>query len=158
MNTLTLCFLLAPEQICLAMKKRGFGSGYWNGYGGKCKPGEGLLETAAREVHEEARVVVNPRELERVGLFDFIYEDEGLMRVHAFVARTWEGEPQETAEMRPAWFSFTDIPYEKMWEDDQHWLPRVLAGEKLRGWVWFDESGFKIREMEWQPLGEGGQE
>jgi hypothetical protein len=25
-----------------------------------------------------------------------------------------------------------DIPYEQMWDDDLYWLPRVLAGERVR--------------------------
>jgi hypothetical protein len=31
--------------------------------------------------------------------------------------------------MRPQWFTFTDIPYDQMWEDDRIWLPMVLNGQ-----------------------------
>jgi len=36
------------------MKKRGFGEGKWNGFGGKNKAKETIIETALRELHEEA--------------------------------------------------------------------------------------------------------
>jgi hypothetical protein len=36
------------------------------------------------------------------------------------------------------------IPYERMWADDAHWMPRLLAGEKFRGWFEFAED-----RMEW---------
>ncbi|MEK7504190.1 MAG: hypothetical protein AAB550_01680 [Patescibacteria group bacterium] len=35
MKQATLCFLVKDNQILLAMKKRGFGVGKWNGVGGK---------------------------------------------------------------------------------------------------------------------------
>jgi hypothetical protein len=36
-----LCLFRKDGQILLAMKKRGFGAGKWNGYGGKVQPDEG---------------------------------------------------------------------------------------------------------------------
>lgn len=65
---------------------------------------------------------------------------------------TWEGEPVETEEMRPQWFDHTEIPFEKMWTDDEYWLPRALKGEKFRGKVWFQEDGTRIEKMEWVPI------
>ena len=32
--------------ICLAMKKRGFGMGRWNGSGGKCNIGESIEDSS----------------------------------------------------------------------------------------------------------------
>ena len=32
---LTLLFVLEPSRVLLGMKKRGFGMGRWNGFGGK---------------------------------------------------------------------------------------------------------------------------
>ena len=54
--------------------------------------------------------------------------------------------------MRPEWYGFSDIPYEHMWADDPHWLPRVLRGERLVGKVWFNEDGKTIKEMEWNQV------
>lgn len=152
MKTLTLGFLVRDGAICLAMKKRGFGVGKWNGFGGKLEPGEMLVDAMVRELEEECDVRANVHDLELVAEFDFIYVDQGTMNVHAFLIRDWEGEPVETEEMRPQWFTHGEVPYADMWADDEHWLPRVLAGERLRGKVWFNEDGHTIREMEWPTL------
>ena len=53
MKHVTLLFLLTDDQILLAMKKRGFGMGRWNGVGGKIEPGETIEEATARECREE---------------------------------------------------------------------------------------------------------
>jgi 8-oxo-dGTP pyrophosphatase MutT (NUDIX family) len=44
MRDKTLLFLHKPDEqkILLAMKKRGFGEGKWNGVGGKREPGESI--------------------------------------------------------------------------------------------------------------------
>jgi 8-oxo-dGTP diphosphatase len=31
-----------------------------------------------------------------------------------------------------------DVPYDRMWEDDRHWLPQVLAGASFDAWFDFD--------------------
>lgn len=48
----------AKDQILLGMKKRGFGMGKWNGFGGKVEPGETIEEGALREMAEESGVCV----------------------------------------------------------------------------------------------------
>ena len=153
-KVLTLAFLLKEGEICLAMKKRGFGEGNWNGFGGKIEEGETVTRAAVREVKEESGVRVNERDLEEVALIDFHFTDGKRLEVHTYFIRAWEGEPTETEEMKPEWFRFEDIPYDAMWADDPHWLPRVLHGEKLRGVVHFNADGKSIDEMEWKPLRE----
>ncbi len=44
----TLLFVLRPGQVLLGMKKRGFGKGRWNGFGGKVHKGESIEEAAIR--------------------------------------------------------------------------------------------------------------
>ena len=39
--------------------------------------------------------------------------------------------PVESDEMRPAWFRVDALPFAQMWQDAPHWLPRILAGERL---------------------------
>ena len=45
---LTLAFVKASNQILLGFKKTGFGSGRWNGFGGKVESGETIEEAAKR--------------------------------------------------------------------------------------------------------------
>lgn len=153
-KVLTLVFLVKDHELCLAMKKRGFGEGNWNGYGGKVEEGETLLKSAIREVREESGVEVRERELEEVACIEFHFEDGKHLEVHTYFVHMWEGEPHETEEMKPEWFLFDAIPYDAMWADDIHWLPRVLAGEKLRGVVHFNADGKTIKEMEWKSVAE----
>ena len=43
-KVLTLVYIRDDENILLGLKKRGFGTGKWNGFGGKVQPGETILE------------------------------------------------------------------------------------------------------------------
>lgn len=44
----TLAFIRNNDNILLGMKKRGFGVGRWNGFGGKVNSDETILEAAKR--------------------------------------------------------------------------------------------------------------
>lgn len=128
----TLAFLIKEKQILLAMKKRGFGVSKWNGVGGKQQNGETIKQTALREMEEE--VGVQAKNLSQVALFSFYYpfSPHDNQAVHVFTAHSWLGEPRETEEMQPRWFTFSDIPYDSMWPDDRIWLPEVLKGNLVQ--------------------------
>ena len=130
---MTTSFIYENSSLLLAMKKRGFGEGRWNGYGGKVKPGETIEETAIRETDEEIGLKV--RELEKRGVIDFIFEDRPneILEVHFFRVKNYSGEPIETEEMRPQWFHVDNIPLDKMWPDDKYWLPLFMGGKKFKG-------------------------
>ncbi|TSC79843.1 MAG: 7,8-dihydro-8-oxoguanine triphosphatase [Parcubacteria group bacterium Gr01-1014_29] len=129
---LTLCLVYTKDKILLGMKKRGFGMGRWNGFGGKIEKGESIADAAKRELQEEAGIV--PHDLQRRGILNFTFMgDPVLLEVHVFSANSFSGEPAESNEMSPQWFSHADIPYDAMWPDDQYWLPKVLAGKNIEG-------------------------
>lgn len=44
----TLVLVLQPQRVLLGMKKRGFGAGRWNGFGGKVQEGETIEDGAKR--------------------------------------------------------------------------------------------------------------
>lgn len=118
--------------VLLGMKKRGFGTGYWNGFGGKVEPGEGIRQAAHRELREEANVDV--KRMEVVGEITFVFDDQPVpWKVHVFEGKEMVGNPTETEEMKPAWFDCEDIPFDFMWADDEHWYPLFLAGKKFTG-------------------------
>lgn len=151
MRDVTLVFLDKPseKQVLLAMKKRGFGEGKWNGVGGKLQDGESLEDAAVREAEEEIGVIINPADLRTVAVIDFEFDGKSdfNQRVHTFFTEQWTGEPEESEEMKPQWYAYDAIPYESMWIDDIHWLPRVLAGEKLTARFLFNVDGSEILEM-----------
>ena len=131
-KTMTLCIIDQNGKVLLGLKKRGFGAGRWNGFGGKVKEGETIETAAARELQEEIGIIAH--DSEKRALLHFLLENENtLLEVHVFRIGEFSGKPQESEEMLPRWFAYKDIPYDKMWADDRHWLPRLLGGEKLRG-------------------------
>lgn len=133
MKRATLSFLIRGDKersVLLGRKRRGFGSGKWNGFGGKLEPGEPPREAAAREIAEECLLVVQPDDLVSAGRVTFFFpaQPEFDHDVNVFVATSWRGEPGETDEMTPAWYAVQALPFGEMWRDDAHWLPLVLAG------------------------------
>ena len=138
----------------LGFKKTGFGKNYLLGVGGKVESGETIEDTARREVHEEIHVILS--DLHKVGVFNFYFphiEDESWnQQIHVFIATQWEGEPQESEEIRPEWFEQKNIPYEKMWDDAHYWLPQILTGQSIEGNFVFNEelkvTDYHIKSLE----------
>ena len=147
----TLLFLHKPKEkkILLAMKKRSFGKGKWNGVGGKLMKGETIHEALVRETKEEIAVLVEPTDLIQMATLDFAFKNnsEWNQQTHVFFTERWEGEPVETEEMDPKWHSIDELPFENMWIDDPHWLPLVLEGKKVNASFIFDNKGDEILDM-----------
>jgi 8-oxo-dGTP pyrophosphatase MutT (NUDIX family) len=143
MKITTLCFLMKENEVLLAMKKRGFGVGKWNGIGGKVKGGESIEQSIMREAHEEIGVVINEKDLETMGSLIYRFKDnpDWDNHMHVFAVRSWAGEPAESEEMRPQWFTKDQLPFDAMWVDDQHWLPIVLRGEMVNAEFLFNKTG-----------------
>jgi len=135
MRQVTLCYLVNDEEILMGMKKRGFGEGKLNGYGGKLKPNEALKTGAVRELSEECGVETSEEELQKVGEIAFYFPEkpEWDQVVHIYLVESWSGEPQETDEMRPAWYRRDDLPFDEMWDIDRHFLPKILDGKSVKG-------------------------
>mgnify|MGYP003393262765 CR=1 FL=1 len=150
MKNTTLCFLVKENKVLLAMKKRGFGVGKWNGVGGKVSDGEDIKDATAREAKEEIGVSINPTDLKSHGSIKFSFEDkpDWNQEVHIFVTEKWEGEPMESEEMKPQWYKIDKLPFNEMWLDDPYWMPKVLAGKKVEGEFMFNENGSKILKFE----------
>lgn len=129
---LTLCILQQNNQVLLGMKKRGFGVGRWNGFGGKVHENETIEQAASRELLEEVGVVAKILEPRGMLCFNFANEPDEL-EVSLFSVKEFSGEPQESEEMKPQWFNKDEIPFVEMWPDDIYWLPLFLEGKNLHG-------------------------
>ncbi len=138
-----LCFLRRGDEILLAMKKRRFGAGKWNGFGGKCVDDETPVECLLREAKEEVSVNLDPKKLKKVALIQFEFQNktEWNQLCHVFEAWEWEGEPTESEEMRPQWYKISEVPYDVMWKDDRFWLPHIIKGELVKAYFLFTENG-----------------
>lgn len=142
----TLLFLIKKidgeiNDICLAMKKRGFGVNRWNGVGGKVDGADQTIEDAAiREAKEE--ISVDVRGLKKVAELSFYFPHHPAWNqmVHVYLTEDWAGEPKESEEMRPEWFLVNQIPFENMWPDDIFWLPEVIKGNLLKAKFKFGEN------------------
>ncbi|KAL6059425.1 hypothetical protein STEG23_011234 [Scotinomys teguina] len=114
----TLVLVLQPQRVLLGMKKRGFGAGRWNGFGGKVQEGETIEDGALHKVgHISFEFVGSPK----------------LMDMHIFSTDHVHGTPTESDKMRPQWFQLDQIPFADMWPDDSYWFPLLL--QKKFWWV-----------------------
>jgi len=148
----TLLFLIRDDEILLALKKRGFGAGRWNGVGGKLEPGETIEQALIRECQEE--INVTPLSYRPVAELDFYggsVAEPWHMYVYAYLCDEWGGEPAESEEMAPQWYRISDIPYTAMWQDDEHWLPLVLDDKIIKASFYFDEHdalvNYEVKEL-----------
>jgi 8-oxo-dGTP pyrophosphatase MutT (NUDIX family) len=100
----TVTFLLRGTEVLLGLKKQGFGKHYLLGIGGKVENGETIEEAAKREVVEEISVLLP--EIQKVGVLNFYFphiaDGSWNQQVHVYSATKWEGEPQESEEIKPA--------------------------------------------------------
>jgi 8-oxo-dGTP diphosphatase / 2-hydroxy-dATP diphosphatase len=136
---LTLCFIYQHPNVLLGLKKRGFGKGKWNGFGGKLEQGEKIEQALKREVMEEAGIEI--KSPQKIGIieFEFINNPE-ILEVHFYKTDNFLGEPKQSQEMLPKWFNINELPFEKMWPDDKYWFPLFLEGKKFKGKFTFDNS------------------
>ena len=141
----TLMFIVQNGQVLLIEKLRGIGQGKINGPGGKIDPGETPEQCVVRECQEELHIT--PLEPVKMGELWFAMSDMPDIHCHVFMATDFEGVPTSTDEAIPLWTDIENIPYDQMWEDDQHWLPQMLAGQKFLGKFIFEGEHIQWREM-----------
>ncbi len=143
---LTLVLVCQEDNVLLGLKKRGFGVGRWNGFGGKVEAGETIEQAAKRELLEESGII--GQEFIPYGRIEFEFEDtHELLEVHIFRCENFSGEPQETEEMVPRWYKQTEIPYDQMWPDDIYWMPMFFDKRKFKGNFVFKDHSTILREV-----------
>ncbi|KAJ1734444.1 hypothetical protein LPJ61_001069 [Coemansia biformis] len=137
----------ARHRVLLGMKKRGFGCGKLNGFGGKVEPAETIEQGAIRELAEESGLLAAA--VDKCGLLLFYFEDNPVaMEVHVYQTHGCGGAAVETEEMRPEWFAVDNMPFDQMWADDRYWWPFVLSGDKFVGRFWLKADQVTITRSE----------
>lgn len=126
----TLVFVFRDEEILLINKKTGLGKGKVNAPGGKVDPGETPESAAIRECREELDITVS--DLEYCGEHRFQFVDGYSIHVWVYRTRSFQGVPTESPEAEPLWTRMDQIPFDLMWEDDRHWLPMMIRGERFQ--------------------------
>ncbi|PPR01952.1 hypothetical protein CVT24_011100 [Panaeolus cyanescens] len=146
-------------KVLLGYKKRGFGVGRYNGFGGKVDPGETSLEAAARELEEEAGITAA---LTHAGSLFFMTEGaKWAFQIEIYRADDYKGTITETDEMRPEWFKLPgdsqkqnndlpSIPFDKMWDTDHVWLPWLFQKQKFAGRADFKTTDKDGEFVEWK--------
>ena len=136
---LTLTIIHQHPNVLLGMKKRGFGAGRWNGFGGKVSSEETIDSAAKRELQEEAGIEAT--HMNKVGIIKFEFKgNPEILEVHIFKSEKFSGEPRESEEMKPQWFHVDEIPFKEMWPDDIYWMPLFLDNKMFKGKFLFGES------------------
>ena len=144
MKDATLGVVLEGDTMLLGEKKKGeIGTGVLSGPGGKLDPGE---------TREELEIELDPASLEPVALIDFYAGGNVDFRVHVYRARIASGELRETADMIPAWYPVNDLPYDRMYESDRHWIGKAAQGEKFRANVYYRDRAKDFDRIEFLPL------
>ncbi|WVQ75808.1 hypothetical protein IAR50_005441 [Cryptococcus sp. DSM 104548] len=120
------------SKFLLGLKRRGMGYGLYNGYGGKPEKRESMLDCAMRELHEESGLIANKDGIRLKGLLltsrptSTESDVKSLLRIHIYECTSWSGDPIETEEMTPEWFTRGNLPLERMWPEARKYVPVVL--------------------------------
>ncbi len=153
MKKVTICFCVRDEKVLLALKKHKIGAGWLNGYGGKVEESDStIVSSARRELQEEASIDAELSAFSQVAHIEFRFEGEPRFEGFIFFVSEWQGDPAESDEMGPPeWYPVDSLPEDKMWMGDRVWLPRLLRGETLNGWINYSADGGAVLEHEFIP-------
>lgn len=156
MKLATICLCLMENEVLLGIKKKGFGVGKWNGYGGKVRKSDLKISSAARrELREESKLRVRRNSLKQFALIQFFFAQKPAFECHVFVVKSKDliGKPGETREMKNhTWFPFDKVFYDEMWPADRLWMPLVFSGKKIKGRVDFNAEGNSVENFSYEEI------
>jgi 8-oxo-dGTP diphosphatase len=129
-------YLVRSDEVLLGVRKRSSQS-----IGGKAEPGETNEAALKREILEEVGVTVKSCTLVGQSTCLFPHKPKWNQTVFLYIVTSWEGEPTETDVMQPLWFKRSELPVKRMWPDNVHTVPLVLAGKHVKGTFLYKEDG-----------------
>jgi 8-oxo-dGTP diphosphatase len=109
----TLCLLKKDNKVLLAMKKRGFGEGKFNGIGGKIESGETPEEALRREIVEELDIHIGIENLLQRVEWDY---PEFHLSMSCFVCHIESGDIFLKEHYDAQWLLKSEL-------DSVNWLP-----------------------------------
>jgi 8-oxo-dGTP diphosphatase len=121
-------------------------SGKWNGLGGKCEADESPLETAHREIHEEAGLDLPLSNFKPLGVLQFPnfkpHKSEDWL-VFVFSVEVDEvtaaGALKENPEGRLEWIPVDQLLSLNLWEGDRYFIPWVIQQKPFLGTFWYQD-------------------
>jgi 8-oxo-dGTP pyrophosphatase MutT (NUDIX family) len=135
-------YLRDADRVCLGVRKKvssGLGENLLAGIGGKIGDAPEIQNETSddamdRESNEEIGVKV--LEKQEMGRLRFIFshkptDSKWNQDVRVYSITRWQGLPSETESTKPEWFDIGDIPWGRMWADNEYWLPKVLSGQRV---------------------------
>lgn len=133
-------YLVRKDEVCLGVRKKvsaDLGKDLIAGIGGKVGDetefaNETPDEAMDREAREEIKIKVKKKK--QLGRVRFIFthkpsDSKWNQDVLVYQITEWKGVPQETDSTKPVWFDKDKIPWGKMWEDNEKWMPKTLLGQ-----------------------------
>lgn len=143
-------YLIDDRMVVLGLRKKvsnGLGTSLVAGIGGKLEPGEDDDAALRREVEEEIGVQITRfRNMGRVR-FIFPHKPSWCQDVAIYLIDEWTGIPKETDVIRPESHEIDALPFDRMWDDNHYWLPKVLAGNRINAVYLIDEDNRVVEEM-----------
>ncbi len=116
------------------------------GYGGGFDPERGdktMEDCAGRELDEEGCIPIKKEKLELVGRMAFyngpveeVPDGEPSFEVWFYRYFDFLGTAVSTDEMKnPDWYDIDNLPIEEMIVGDDLFIPQILRGELIKGWI-----------------------
>jgi ADP-ribose pyrophosphatase YjhB (NUDIX family) len=146
MKIATAIYPVRNERVYLPIKKTTVGIDKRFPYGGKQEEDETIRQCAVRELKDESGIEVSEEKLKLQAIIFFYRGKEKpespTYKVYFYVCKDFKGEPSvDGREMTDArHFPIKNLPYKEMKAGDELFTSRILSGEKVTGWIWFEDD------------------
>lgn len=119
----TVCFIVDNGKVLLAEIEYPDGKRLWNGIGGVVDKGETSRQAVVREISEETKLVAKEMDVVENTVINV-----GSLELHVFTTEKWNGELEiiDPTLKQLQWFGFESVPYAKMHQGNDEWLPGIL--------------------------------